>query len=250
MSTTVIQKANASWQWGFWGQWIIANAVSETVGLGATLLLGMFLLVQMEPTIGVIPAAMLGVLVATVIEGLVVGTAQWLVLHRPLRNMRWSVWALATALGAFVAWTLGMVPSTILSSGADTATSAPVQISNLNIYTLAAGLGLIAGALLGIPQWQVLRRYLLKASWWVLANALAWMLGMVMIFISINVLPAEGLSWQGVLLLLMFIAGAGALVGAVHGLFLIWLLRQRRPYVTISNIKRDGDTSEFTSKPW
>ena len=228
MSNTTIQKTSAPWQWRIWWQWVLANAISETVGLGATLLIGAFLLVQAQPTIGAIPAAALGVLAGTLIEGSIVGTAQWLVLRRPIPRMRWRVWVLATALGACVAWTLGMIPSTLLFSGTDTGTAAPGQMSDLVIYALAAGLGLVAGSILGAPQWLALRPHLPKAGWWVLANALAWMLGMVVVFVGTSFIPAQGMTWPVVLVLLLFMVAAGALVGAVHGLVLIWLLHQGR----------------------
>jgi hypothetical protein len=227
MSNTTIQKTSAPWQWRIWWQWVLANAISETVGLGATLLIGAFLLVQAQPSIGAIPAAALGVLAGTLIEGSIVGTAQWLVLRRPLQRMRWRIWVGATALGACIAWTLGMIPSTLLFSGTDTGTAAPGQMSDLVIYALAAGLGLVAGSILGAPQWLALRRHLPKAGWWVLANALAWMLGMVVVFVGTSFIPAQGMTWPVALVLLLFVVAAGALVGAVHGLVLIWLLHQR-----------------------
>lgn len=159
MSTTTMQKTSAPWEWRLWWQWILANAISETVGLRTTLLIGAFLLVQTEPIIGAIPVAMLRVLAGMLIEGSVVGTAQWLVLRRPLQKMRWRAWVLATALGAGVAWTLGMIPSTLMFAAPDTGAGAPGQVSDLVIYALAAGLALAAGALLGAPQWLVLRRW-------------------------------------------------------------------------------------------
>lgn len=227
MSSTTIQNTRAGWEWRIWAQWVLANAASETVGLGATLLIGTFLLVQAEPTIGAIPSAALGVLVATMIEGLVVGTAQWLVLRRPLVKMKWRSWALATALGAFIAWTLGMLPSTMLFTGPETGAGAPGEMSDLLVYAPAAGLGLVAGSILGAPQWLALRRHLPKAGWWVPANALAWMLGMVMVFIGMSFIPAQGITWPVALVLLLCVVAAGAVVGAVHGLVLIWLLYQR-----------------------
>jgi hypothetical protein len=227
MSSTIAQKTSTPWEWRIWWQWVLANAVGETVGLGTTFLIGAFLLVQAEPTIGAVPAAALGVLAGTGIEGSVVGTAQWFVLRRPLQKMRWRVWVLVTALGAGVAWTLCMVPSTLLFNGPDAGTAAPGQMSDLVIYALAAVMGLVAGAILGMPQWLALRRHLPKASWWVLANALAWMLGMVVVFLGTSFIPAEGITWPVALLLLLFVVAASAVVGAVHGLVLIWLLRQR-----------------------
>lgn len=228
MSSAVIQKTSTPWDWKLWLQWVLANAASETMGLGATLLIGAFLLVSAEKTIGAVPAAALGVLAATVIEGSVVGTAQWLVLRRPLQGMRWRVWALATALGAFVAWTLAMIPSTLLFSGPDSGTAASGEVSDLLIYALAAGMGIVLGTILGASQWLALRRHVQKAGWWVPANALAWMLGIVVVFVGTSFIPAKGITVLVALLLLLFVVAAGAVVGAVHGLVLIWLLRLRR----------------------
>jgi hypothetical protein len=232
MSSTTIQETRSSWDWKLWFQWILANTVAETVGLGGTLFIGILLLSNAEKTVGTVPAAALAVLAGTFIEGTVVGTMQWLVLRHPLKSIRWHSWALATALGAFVAWTLGMITSTFFLTGADSGTTSTTQVSDLMIYALAAAMGLALGAILGIPQWLVLRSYVLKAGWWVLANAVAWMLGMVVVFIGTSFIPAEAFTLQVALLLLLFVVAAGATVGAVHGLALIWLLRLRRSMTT------------------
>jgi hypothetical protein len=149
---TTLPEATIHWRWTLWRQWVLANAVGETVGLGATLLAGTFLLVRAEPSIGAIPAVALGVLAGTLIEGSVVGTSQWL----------------------------------------------------------------------------ALRRHLPRAGWWVPANALAWAIGMLVIFIGTSFIPATGITGPIALLLLLFVAAAGALVGAVHGLFLVWMVHQRQ----------------------
>jgi hypothetical protein len=227
MSSTIVQKTSEQWDWKLWFQWILANAASETVGLGTTLLIGAFLLVNAEPTIGALPAAALGVLAGTVIEGSIVGTAQWLVLRHPLEKMRWHTWVLVTALGACVAWTLGMIPSTMLFTAPESGAAAPGEMSDLMIYTLAAAMGIALGAILGAAQWLALRRQVPKAGWWIPANALAWMLGMVVVFLGTSFIPAEGITVPVALILLLFVVAAGAVVGAIHGLVLIWLLHQR-----------------------
>ncbi len=228
MSSTIVQKTSTHWEWKLWLQWVVANAASETVGLGTTLLIGAFLLVNAEPTIGALPAAALGVLAGTVIEGTVVGTAQWIVLRRPLKRMRWHVWVLATALGAFVAWTLGMIPSTLLFTAPDSGAAASGEMSDLMTYALAAAMGIALGTILGAAQWLALCRHLPKAGWWVPGNSLAWMLGMVVVFLGTSFIPAGGITVPVALILLLFVVAAGAVVGAVHGLVLIWLLRLRR----------------------
>ena len=162
MSSTIIQGRRAGWDWNIWFQWILANAIGETVGLGGTLVISALLLLNAQKTMGVLPAAALAVLAGTFIEGITVGTAQWLVLRRPMKSIRWWVWVLATAIGAFVAWTLGMIPSTFMFAGADTGGAAPAQISDLVIYALAAVMGFVLGPILGVPQRLVLRHHLPK----------------------------------------------------------------------------------------
>lgn len=232
MSSITTQETRAGWNWNVWLQWILANAVGETVGLGGTLVIGGLLLLNAQNTMGVVPAAALAVLAGTFIEGITVGTAQWLVLRRPINNIRWRVWVLATAIGALIAWTLGMIPSTFMVAGADSGGVAAAQMSDLMIYTLAAVMGFVLGSILGIPQWLVLRHHLPKAGWWVLANAFAWMVGMVIVFVGTNFIPPEGISLNIACVLLLFIFVAGAAVGAVHGLILVWLLHVRSLFET------------------
>ena len=56
-------------------------------------------------------------IVAGVAEGAVVGIAQGLVLHRLFGHLRLKAWVMYTAFGAGVAWSMGLVPSVLLSSG-------------------------------------------------------------------------------------------------------------------------------------
>lgn len=98
-------------------------------------------------------------------------------------------------------------------------------MGNLATYGLAALMGLALGPILGLPQWWVLRRHVERASWWVPANALAWACGMVVVFIGAGTVPAEGVSLSLIVILIATLAAAGAVVGAIHGLALMWLLK-------------------------
>jgi hypothetical protein len=102
--------------------------------------------------------------------------------------------------------------------------SGPGEMSEVAQILLAAGLGLVVGPFLGVPQWWVLRRYVGRAGWWVLANSLAWALGMPVVFFGVGHVEI-GVGFLGVgVSVLSTLAIAGAVVGAVHGLFLVWLL--------------------------
>jgi hypothetical protein len=215
---------------GLWLRWVMANSLAETVGLGAAFGIGVILFPYLNAPGVLVALTTVGVavLAGTLIEGTVVGTAQWLVLRRPLPRTKWWAWVLATAAGAFVAWTLGMLPTTLISVGSETGDSAPPEPSEKMVYGLAALMGLAAGTILGTPQWLVLRRHVRQAAWWIGANALAWVPGMVLAFVAADFIFSAGSEVSTVMLAIVTLAAIGGIVGAIHGLVLIWLVRPRR----------------------
>ncbi len=223
------ERAPTPLRWALWREWTLANTLAEALGLGATLLAGVLVFARLEPRIGPVASALIGVALGAVIEGGIVGTAQWLVLRAPLEGLRWRRWAIATAIGAGIAWALGMTPSVIMAlASQDSGVGAEAQgPEGLAFYALAAGLGLIAGPILAVAQWWVLRDFVPRAGWWIPANALAWAVGMVIVFWGTSFIPASGVAAPVIAILIGCVILAGAAVGAIHGLALIWLLRER-----------------------
>jgi hypothetical protein len=84
------------------------------------------------------------------------------------------------------------------------------------------------GTILGIPQWRVLRRYVSGTSLWVWANAAAWAVGMPVVFLGAGAAPVGSSALSVASTVIITIAAAGASVGAIHGMALLWLLRRRR----------------------
>jgi hypothetical protein len=214
------------WDWRAWGEWVAANAAGEAIGLGATALIWLGLAGWLETTRGIAGSLAVAagvVLGGMALEGGAVGTAQWLVLRRLIPGVSWRAWALATAAGAGVAWSLGMIPSTLAALGGDGAGAPMGELGDLATYGLAAALGFGLGPILGLPQWVVLRRVVRRAGWWIPANAVAWAAGMPIVFIGAGAMttdwPMVGLAAVGLLTL----AATGAVVGAIHGLALLWL---------------------------
>jgi hypothetical protein len=92
------------------------------------------------------------------------------------------------------------------------------------ISLLAAGMGLVAGLILSLAQWRVLRKKMPRSWLWLPANALAWAAGMPIIFTGVD-LAQQGQTILGsVLLMAAAIALAGGIVGAIHGLALLYLV--------------------------
>ena len=212
----------------FWGRWVAANALAEAVGLGGSALVAFAFLVQWEATWGVIWSAVAVVLLSTLCEGTAVGVAQWAVLRGRFPALRLRAWWAMTALGAGVAWTLGMVPSTLISLGEASTEAAPVaEPPALVVYALAAGMGLVLGPVLATPQWWVLRRFVDRAWRWIPANSLAWAVGMVAIFAGVGFAADSGAPVAVIVpVVIMTLLFAGAAVGAIHGAFLVRMLAE------------------------
>jgi len=165
-------------------------------------------------------ASMVLLVLAGVGEGTVLGWAQSRMLRRELPALRAGDWVGATAAGAGVAWSIGMLPSTFSQ-----------QLLELWPPVLVAG-GVLAGVLLlatiGVAQWLVLRRHLVRSGGWVLANALAWIAGLAVVFAAIAVAPPDA----PLLTAVFGVAGGlgmGFTVALVTGLFLVRLLDHARP---------------------
>ena len=228
LAPELLKNRQANGTRALWLRWIKANAIAELVGLGLTAFLSVLAFSYWE-NIHPLWIALLMIIAGALLEGLFVGYIQWQVLRDYLTGLSLKTWATATAVGAGVAWGLGMIPSTFFSLAESSEPSQPMpEPSPWLILLLAASMGLLLGPILGIPQWWVLRRHVGRAGWWIVANALAWMVGMVVVFAASGKLAVD----SSYLLILLSIAGsllvAGALVGAIHGLFLVWLLDQQK----------------------
>lgn len=149
--------------------------------------------------------------------GVFLGFAQWLIIRRYLHH---SVrWIMATALGITISWGIGIpiLLLLLLIYGS--------EIGNIDVIALLKGvllLGVSTGLVVGYLQWLVLKnRTRDRSGAWILANVIAWGLGLVAAFFSRFVVLADN-SWLG---LILPPAILGAVVGAITGTALVWLLR-------------------------
>jgi hypothetical protein len=212
---------------GLWWQWILANALGELVGLGATFAIGFGLFSDLSDTPGVGAALLSAGLMTTtgVLEGGVVGFAQWLVLRKAIPGMGWRLWVIATIIGAVIAWFFGSIPMTMMSLSQPTTSTPASEPPQALVLLLAAGMGLVAGLILSVAQWQVLRKQVKKAWLWLPANALAWAAGMPIIFAAVDLAQLADSIGGSVMVMAAGITLAGAIVGAIHGLALLYLAR-------------------------
>jgi hypothetical protein len=210
-----------------WYRWVGANAIGELLGLGLTFAVGYALMALLgEPSSLAGKLGQFLLMTATgVIEGGIVGGAQWWAMAPSFPSLTRRAWLLATIIGALVAWFFGSLPFSLIDISAQ-AGGQPVQEPPLALLLLAAaGVGAVAGVILSFFQWRTLRKVASNAWIWMPANALAWALGMPLIFAATSLIQADTPPAQIALALSTGILLAGAVVGAVHGTFLVRLAK-------------------------
>jgi hypothetical protein len=212
-----------------WTRWTLANALSEMVGLGLTFLITGLVFSNLDglgEMTSILSTFVLAV-ASGAVEATFVGLAQWWAMHPWFPGIERFAWWRGTLIGALVAYVLGYLPSTIMSLGEATASSAPMtEPPKWVVLLLAAGMGAVGGVVLSFAQWLVMRGKVKRASLWIPANMLAWTFGMPVIFWGIDMAFRMSAIWQSVLLMAATLFVAGAVVGGIHGLFLVKLAEQ------------------------
>jgi hypothetical protein len=153
---------------------------------------------------------------AGLLEGAAIGTAQAYVLRRVLPALPPLRWVLATALGAALAWLAGMGGVALVQA------AGPVAW-----WVVAPGMvvGLLA---MGTLQWWVLRRHVPHSGRWVPVTSGAWLLGVMIPVAALSLTPN---AWPPAAFAVVGVVAAvamGATVGLLTGGTLVRLLRRAR----------------------
>jgi hypothetical protein len=210
-------------------RWIGVNALGELFGLGLTLGVGFSIIASFD--VGGVGGILLAFGVAVLsgaIEAVVVGLLQWWALHPWFPAISRLRWFLGTLGGALTAYVLGYLPSTLmnLSQAAAPAEQAPMaEPPQWLVLLLAALLGAVAGAVLSFAQWLAMRGSVRGAKIWMPANMLAWAAGMPLVFLGIDIANRGQPLWQSLGIMAVALLVTGAVVGAIHGAFLVRLAR-------------------------
>ncbi len=104
---------------------------------------------------------------AGALQGLVLGVAQALSLHRTVIAVPRAGWALITMAGALVAWALGMLPATFA------ALDEPLDLTERPLLWGAVAGAVLLVLIVPLAQWLLLRRVLPGAWMWVVVEAVA-----------------------------------------------------------------------------
>ncbi len=190
--------------WGVWLQWTAASTVGFAVAATAFRAMGT-LLTDTTP-------AWVGGLISTVVAVAGVslpGFLHWLILRRRFARAGW--WILASGVGSLV----GFLIQGVGLAGADTGQGF-LFISDRYVVDVAA---IFAGAVAGAMQWLVLRQWVGRAGWWVLASSVSWF-GATYVYVFSTRANDVHLPLGG--------AAAGILSGTIMGLVLVWLMRHTK----------------------
>ena len=132
------------------------------------------------------------------------GLAQWLVLRRLISLS--PIWILTFPVGLFLS---SLIPASIPESLWQIIDSeSPVTLTVIYI---------IMGAVMGLPQWLILRRKLSKAALWILGSSLGVGLGFGLVLVTGLINQSEYISYVVVLIVYSIATGT----------ILSWLLNQK-----------------------
>ncbi len=199
-------------------RWVVANAVGETVGLGLGALLGVPGQAWLAGRIPALAAALLAATGFALVEGVIVGLAQWRVVGRRAATVGRSRWIAATIAGGLTAWLAVSLPFALMNAEDGGPATAPAPEPPLVLQLAAMALaGLAAGPLLGGWQALALRRVTTHPWSWVWANSRAWAVGLPVIQLAAGGLPADAPAWSWPAAAVPTLLLAGALVGRIHG---------------------------------
>lgn len=209
-----------------WARWTLANAFSEMIGLGLTFAITAFFFTSVGEghTLWGILLSFTVAVASGAVEATIVGLAQWWAMRPRFPFLERFEWWRATFIGALIAYVLGYLPSTLMSLGETAASAPPVtEPPQWIVLLLAAGMGAVGGAVLSFAQWLILRGKVQGAGLWIPANMLAWAIGMPVVFWGIDMAFKMPSLWQSVLFMAGTLFMTGAVVGGLHGLFLVRL---------------------------
>jgi hypothetical protein len=190
-------------------RWVLVVTLGEAVGFSVPAAVGAAVTGASWGPLETLVAIVL----AGSVEGALLGAAQADCLYRwrVLPARRW--WIVATSVGAAVAWSLGMLPSTF-----------DVRWTAATVVGAGVG-GLLLLTSLPLAQYFVLRDHVRRPALWIPINIAAWLLGIAWTLAPSPVVDQS--TPAGALILIYGIAGLcmAATVAVVTGVGMIRLLQ-------------------------
>jgi hypothetical protein len=210
-------------------QWSLATAVGAVVGRILSFSLGMFgfllgaavgrMLSISLSTFGFLLGFPMAFAIAGFGVGAAVGMMQRIVLRQWVTHSQ--PWSAMSVLGGTLG---GAIAGCIISFLPD----------NVSLYIGSPITGALVGTGLGTMQYLVLRKWVYDSQWWVLTNAIGWTISEVALWFMVMSSGGSRALFKGVftgaadLKGLAIVLLSGAISGIGTGIYLLWLLRDRK----------------------
>ena len=136
-----------------------------------------------------------------------ISSAQWILLRRYVSKSGW--WLIAGTVGRAFGVLIGFIAVMMIIVQFDL---------NGGTWSFLAYV-IIRGAVLGVSQWIILRQWRTKTGWWILGNAISWMLVPMVADFFVGTTISNPI--VGILLY--------AIPGIITGALIMWILRQPIP---------------------
>jgi hypothetical protein len=184
------------------------------IGVGAAWWIAMDQIAPDPVTLGG-KATMLGLKsLSGLVEGIVLGSLQAMVLRRLYPKLSARAWVILTSLLAIFGWAVGSAIPIFGTFGAQDQIEPPLLL----IVAFASIFGLLIGGLFGGVQALALRQSAHCSYWWVIGNALGWAIALPVIYLAASLPDQATAMWHIVAAGLGSGIVAGVLLGAVTGL--------------------------------
>ncbi|MCU0439274.1 MAG: hypothetical protein MUC49_15360 [Raineya sp.] len=207
-----------------WLQWTFNCALGELLGIGVAGAIAFTVnhLVGEPQNISQKLLILSCMMVAGLIEGSFLGFFQWKVLSKKFTLIPQKSWMLSTILIAVLGWFLGMLPSLFLIPTESVSSESSFNFESLWVIAfLSIGMGLVLGAIFGLFQWFVFRKYALRATQWIWANALGWAVGLSWIYVFASIPTEHSSIYFNVAMGVLGGLLGGLSVGAVTGIYFL-----------------------------
>lgn len=212
----------------FWYKWMLNYSFGELLGIGAAAVIGRFLFLEFS-NISASSTTLITfiiLVIAGAAEGLIIGYVQWKSLSKILLHFKPTLWILITTISTIAGWLLILPPAVMVISFLSKFT----LISNNYSILYTALAGMTFGALIGIPQFLILKKFYKNAYAWIVANTIGWMLTFLIIYTAMSLLTNATSFVYNMSLIVISCMISGLVQGIVTGTSLHFLMTIKKQH--------------------